>query len=197
VTGDYGARLRAVSDGAGPAELFAQYAGLQMLCAVRRGPFGVAAMNAAVERALAAAGLIDPGDPWYPGRPVIVTANDYGLGLFNGDMCLILPHPVGGRPSACFKSNDGEYRWLHPARLPEHATAWALTVHKSQGSEFDEVLVVLPDEDAPLLTAELLYTALTRAKQRAELWASSASLRRCVARRVTRESGLPRRIAAN
>jgi exodeoxyribonuclease V alpha subunit len=188
-------RLESVRRGPAPSELFGLYAGSQMLCAVRAGEAGVAAMNFSIERTLAQAGLIDPTDPWYPGRPLLITANDYSLNLFNGDIGLILIDAPSGAARACFMSEGGEVRWMHPARLPPHETAWALTIHKSQGSEFNEVIVVLPPEDTPLLTRELLYTAITRARQRVEIWASPEIVSACVLRRTYRESGLLRRLS--
>lgn len=191
----YRPRLEAVRRGMEPDALFTLYTGMQMLCAVRRGESGVVAMNVAIESELARAGLIDPTDHWYMGRPLMITANDYNLDLFNGDMGIVLGDPTTGAARACFMPQGGEPRWLHPARLPPHETAWALTIHKSQGSEFDDVIVVLPGEDSPLLTRELIYTAVTRARRRVELWATPASVAASVSRRTHRQSGLARRLA--
>ena len=137
------------------------------------------------------AGLIDPRAPWYPGRPVMVTVNDYGLGLFNGDIGICRPDPAaGGALRVFFPAADGGVRAVPPLRLPEHETAYALTVHKSQGSEFDRVLLILPGSDSALLTRELLYTALTRARQAAQVWATDELFVTAVARRIERRSGL-------
>ena len=104
---------------------------------------------------------------WYPGRAVMVRQNDYALGLFNGDIGLCLKTEQGLR--VFFEGDDG-YRGFAPARLPSHDSAFAMTVHKSQGSEFTEVLLALPDQPSPLLTRALFYTGITRAKRRVEIW---------------------------
>jgi exodeoxyribonuclease V alpha subunit len=163
----------------------------RMLCAVRQGPYGVSAMNLLVEQILKGEGLIEPDKKWYHGRPILITSNDYNLRLFNGDVGMILPDPaVNGELRAFFPFPDGSVRTFHPLRLPEHETVYAMTVHKSQGSEFDEVLLLLPDRDSPVLTRELVYTAITRARGRVEIWATEAVFRRAVSRRIERMSGL-------
>jgi len=170
--------------------LFVLYESSRILCALRRGPYGAAGINALCERILREAGLIREL-PWYPGRPVMITKNDYGLRLFNGDVGLILPDPERpGELRAFFPEKDGGIRRFAPVRLPEHETVHALTVHKSQGSEFDSVLLILPDRDSPVLTRELIYTAVTRARRRVEIWGNEEVFRRAVARRNERSSGL-------
>ena len=119
-------------------------------------------------------------------------------GLFNGDSGIILPDPsAGGELRAFFLSAEGRLRRFLPSRLPVHETAFAITVHKSQGSEFKKVLLILPQSDAPILTRELLYTGLTRAREGVELWASESVLRAAISRRVTRSSGLRKRSRNN
>jgi exodeoxyribonuclease V alpha subunit len=169
----------------------------QVLCALRRGKWGAEEVNAFAERELASAGLLRAvprragEERWYPGRPVMVTANDYVLRLFNGDVGVALPDPgAGGDLRVFFPAPEGGLRSLPPARLPAHETAYALTVHKSQGSEFDEVLLLLGDRPAPVLTRELLYTGVTRARRRVEVWGTDGVFREAVARRVKRSSGL-------
>jgi exodeoxyribonuclease V alpha subunit len=121
----------------------------------------------------------------------MVTVNDYGLGLFNGDIGICRPDPVaGGSLRVFFPAPDGGVRAVPPLRLPEHETAYALTVHKSQGSEFERVLLVLPSSDSPLLTRDLVYTGLTRARQAAQLWGAAELFLIAVARRIQRRSGL-------
>ncbi len=161
-----------------------------ILCALREGPFGARAVNLLVERALAEEGIISPGGRWYRGMPVMISRNDYELQLFNGDMGVVLSPERGGGLQACFAMPDGTVRRFHPVRLPEHETAYAMTVHKSQGSEFDRVLVLLPDRPSPVLTRELLYTAVTRAREYVEIWAPEDVLRSAVSRRTLRSSGL-------
>jgi exodeoxyribonuclease V alpha subunit len=147
-------------------------------------------VNALAEEILAEAGLVRPEGPGYAHRPILITRNDHGLQLFNGDTGVILPDPESGAPRAFFSGPDEGVRQFPPARLPPHETVYAMTVHKSQGSEFDRVLFVLPERESPVLTRELLYTGLTRARQRAELWADEGVFYAAVARRVSRSSGL-------
>jgi exodeoxyribonuclease V alpha subunit len=128
---------------------------------------------------------------FYRGRPVLITANDYPLGLFNGDVGIVLPDPeAGGELRAWFLAADGKLRRFLPARLPAHETAFAMTVHKAQGSEFERVLFLLPDRDTPVATRELIYTAITRARAHVELWHRPEMLREAIARRTQRTSGL-------
>ncbi|CAM5222554.1 RecBCD enzyme subunit RecD OS=Castellaniella defragrans OX=75697 GN=recD PE=3 SV=1 [Castellaniella defragrans] len=144
----------------------------QVLCALRTGPWGVEGLNRLIESRLRAADHIpDPAGSWYAGRPVLVTRNQPALGLSNGDIGLTLRVPDWRRAGlwalrvAFPGSEAGTVRWVSPARLSDVATVYALTVHKSQGSEFDQVVLVLPDRLGPLLTRELLYTGITRARR--------------------------------
>jgi exodeoxyribonuclease V alpha subunit len=121
---------------------------------------------------------------------VLVTRNDYTLMLFNGDIGVTLPDPARGPLCVHFPGPAGQTRPFAPQRLPEHETAYALTVHKSQGSEFDEVLLILPDRDSPVLTRELLYTALTRARNRIVVCGRAEVIATAVGRRIRRASGL-------
>ena len=120
----------------------------------------------------------------------MVTRNDPHLKLFNGDIGIILPAGAAGEPRAWFLGADNALRSLLPLRLPAHETVFATTVHKSQGSEFENVLLVLPDRVNPVLTRELIYTGVTRASRRVELWFTPPVFRAAVARRVERTSGL-------
>jgi exodeoxyribonuclease V alpha subunit len=169
-------------------ERLALFGALRILCPVREGPYGVAAMNRMVEKLLQEAGLLDPEGRHYHGRPVLVTENDYALQLFNGDIGLIVREE--GELRACFLDRDGSLRRISPLRLPPHETAWAMTVHKSQGSEFDRILLVLPERDTPVLTRELVYTAITRARAAIEIWSGEEVLSAAIARRTYRSSGL-------
>ena len=179
-----------------PLEALAALARFRVLCTLREGPFGVAGLNQMTEEILEAAGLIKPSGPWYNHRPVMVTRNDYNLKLFNGDIGVILPDAPSGDPRAFFPGPDNEVRKFLPLRLPEHLTAFALTVHKSQGSEFDRILLVLPDRESPVLSRELLYTGITRARKSVELWFDDKVFRAALARRVSRTSGLREALAA-
>jgi exodeoxyribonuclease V alpha subunit len=162
----------------------------RILCALRQGPYGVVALNRLTEEILAEAQLIPARERWYGGRPVMVTRNDYSLKLFNGDVGVILPDAVSGEPRAWFLGTDNTLRGIPPVRLPEHETVFAMTVHKSQGSEFEEVLLILPDRDSPVLTRELLYTGATRSSRRMEAWFNEPIFRAALACRVERTSGL-------
>jgi len=166
--------------------------GFRILCAHRRGPYGVTGWTAQVEGWLAAAGLAADGE-WYPGRPLLVTENDYGLGLYNGDTGVVVAGE-DGRLSAVFDRPGGPAGYS-PARLGAVDSVYAMTVHKSQGSQFGTAAVLLPDAASPILTRELLYTAVTRAKRELILVGSEAAIRAAVARPVARASGLARRLA--
>ena len=172
-------------------EALASLQRFRILCAVRHGACGIENLNTVAEEILAEAGLLTPRRGWYSGQPIMVTQNDYNLALFNGDSGIILPDAdEGGELRAFFLSAEGRLRRFLPSRLPVHETAFAMTVHKSQGSEFGKVLLILPENDAPILTRELLYTGLTRAREGVEIWAAEAVLRASIARRVVRASGL-------
>jgi exodeoxyribonuclease V alpha subunit len=162
----------------------------RVLTALRQGPFGAESVNRLVEEILSEEGRISTDGPWYPGRPVMVTENDYSLRLFNGDVGVILPAQPSGALMAFFIGADGQVRSVLPPRLPRHETVFAMTVHKSQGSEFAQVLLVLPDRESPVLTRELIYTGVTRASESVELWMNEPVFRAAVARRVQRASGL-------
>jgi len=165
--------------------LLEAFAAFQVLCALREGPQGVGALNARVEQALG----FDARDGWYAGRPVMVTRNDYALKLMNGDIGLCLPRDGGRR--VAFRDAEGRLRWVLPSRLEDVETVFAMTVHKSQGSEWPDLLLALPAQPAPVLTRELLYTGLTRAKQRLTLLAPSREvLRQAVEKQVRRSGGL-------
>jgi len=168
-----------------------------VLCAVREGPLGVIQLNRHIEGAL---GLGDSA--WYVGRPVMVTRNDYALNLMNGDIGLCLPDANGVLrvvfatsvdPSEAPKAPLSPVRWVLPSRLESVETVFAMTVHKSQGSEFKHVLLTLPAQESPVLTRELVYTGLTRARERLTLWAPNEGLLwNACARRVMRSGGLDR-----
>ncbi|HEY6532350.1 MAG TPA: exodeoxyribonuclease V subunit alpha, partial [Acidimicrobiales bacterium] len=162
---------------------------LRVLCAHRRGPFGVARWNWQFEEWLAD-GAAHPGG-FYVGRPVLVTANDAVSGLANGDLGVVVA--TEGAARVAFAASGG-VRLVAPARLEAVETVHAMTIHKSQGSEFDEVVVVLPPADSRLATRELLYTAVTRARHGVTLVGSEAALRRAIANRVVRQTGLRDRL---
>jgi exodeoxyribonuclease V alpha subunit len=164
----------------------------RLLCAHRRGPYGVTRWGIEVERWLAAAlaGYGEEGE-WYPGRPLLVTANDYELNLFNGDLGVVVGSPEG--PRAAFGSPAAPQSFA-PVRLSAVQTVHAMTVHRAQGSQFGCVSFVLPPPDSPLLTRELLYTAVTRATDRVQIFGTEEAVRRAIERPASRASGLRRRL---
>ncbi|HET6809936.1 MAG TPA: exodeoxyribonuclease V subunit alpha [Acidimicrobiales bacterium] len=166
----------------------------RLLCAHRRGPAGVAVWNPRIEEWLSAEieGFSSDG-AWYVGRPVIVTANDYSLRLFNGDTGVVVAREGG--VGVAFR-RGGAVVQVSPSRLAAVDTVFAMTVHKSQGSEFDEVVVVLPDPSSRIMTRELLYTAVTRARQRVTVVGTADAVRAAVERPVARASGLTGRLSA-
>ena len=174
----------------GIAAVFAAFHRFQVLCALRRGGLGVEGINARVEQYLARKGHDCGGRLWYPGRPVLITRNDYGLELYNGDIGICLPDPESGVVKVWFAGSAGSYRGLMPYRLPQLETVFAMTIHKSQGSECDEVLIVLPREENRLLSRELLYTGVTRAKKEVRLACGREVFSQTVQRKTVRFSGL-------
>lgn len=182
---------RALADAPDVATALRQARAQRILCAVREGPAGSHTLNALVGRAL------DPlhgGEAWFPGRLVLVTANSYRQQLFNGDIGIAWPDATG-EIRVWFEADEGPRAWL-PAALPAHEPAWALTVHKAQGSEFDRVLLALPEQGARVLSRELLYTGLTRCRRELLLWAGAEALRAAIDRRALRWSGVAARLGA-
>jgi exodeoxyribonuclease V alpha subunit len=172
-------------------EIFDLFENFRILCAVREGFCGVAALNSLVETIFEEQHLLRKDKKWYVGRPILIRRNDYNLRLFNGDVGIFLPDIFSGADfRVFFAGQEGKFRPFHPLRLPEHETVYAMTVHKSQGSEFDNVMFILPDRDSPVLTRELAYTAITRAKGRVSLWGSESIFRTAVSRSTRRMSGL-------
>ncbi len=160
----------------------------RVLCVRKTGSRGVVELNAKIELALARNGTISLQGENYDGRPVLINSNSYSLGLFNGDIGMISTQKEG--PKAYFMGLDGSQRAFSPARLGLHETVFAMSVHKSQGSEFGCVAIVLPDEPTPVLTREVLYTAVTRAKKKVQIFGSEAMLRHAIDRPTVRNSGL-------
>lgn len=167
------------------------FEGFRILCAVREGEWGVTGLNEAIEQRLEAAGLLRRRGEWYVGRPVMVTRNDYGTGVFNGDIGLTLPDPARPGSLRVYFSEGASVRSVLATRLRQVETAFAMTVHKSQGSEFSHTVVVLPREGGAVLARELVYTGITRAREFFTLCTPAAAvLDLAIAQRTQRASGL-------
>jgi len=180
----------------------------QLLCAVRHGPSGTERLNRDIAAALFATGLIETDRGWYEGRPVMMTRNDYSLGLMNGDVGITLrmrsvdselrlyvAFPITRGTSSTAPQSDGAMvRCVLPSRLGEVETVYAMTVHKSQGSEFEHTALILPDDAPAMLTRELLYTGITRARRWLTLIATHASIEQALGQRTRRYSGLAERL---
>ena len=164
----------------------------RLICAHRDGPHGVAHWNHQVERWLAEESGVDHWPLWYAGRPLLVTSNDYGLGIYNGESGAVVRRPDGVLRGV-INGSRGALDFA-PSRLADVETMHALTVHKSQGSQAQRITVLLPPEDSRLLTRELFYTAVTRAQQSVRVVGSEAEVRAAVARQATRATGLAQRL---
>ncbi len=198
--GDDGARVEGERDDVGARIEAIQAAlralgGFRILCAHRRGPSGVARLGSAAIEALSRAGRIQVRGERWAGRPILILRNEPALGLYNGDVGLVAEDPRSrGELRAFFEGPEGGPRSLALPRLPAHETVLAMSIHKSQGSELDELAIVLPPPGSPLLTRELLYTAVTRARRGLSIHASREAIEICVRRRAARASGLQARL---
>ena len=192
--------LTAIKDKRPAREVLNIFNQFRLLCALREGPFGVQGLNTEIRAALARNKLIEAETLWYPGRPVLITRNDHGLGLYNGDVGITIPgHNDSGdvdnqRLRVVFQLPGGSLKALLPSRLPEHETVFAMTIHKSQGSEFAHTAMILPDTLNPVLTRELVYTGITRAKTELDIFTSENVLSQAIARPTHRSSGLEERL---
>ena len=184
--------LTLVQQQATPEAILDAFNQFQLLCALREGTFGIAGLNDAIEKALQQQGLVDATSQWYEGRPVLITRNDHGLGLYNGDIGMTVLDD--SRLKVAFQLPDKQFKLFLPSRLPEHETVFAMTIHKSQGSEFPGVAMVLPDKDNPIITRELVYTGITRAKSTLSVFSGMDMLVKAAKSPTQRESGLYRRL---
>ncbi len=187
--------LRAIENSNDIEQIFNVFKRFQVLCANRAGKYSVADINSRVERRLASRGHINPIGTWYHGRPVMITQNDAALQLYNGDIGLCLKDAEqSGKLMVFFQRPDGSIKKCLPARLPHCETVYAMTIHKSQGSEFDEILIALPDQHNPVLTKELLYTAITRARKSVKILADQKVFNDTVLRKIERFGGLAQKL---
>ncbi|MWN31356.1 MULTISPECIES: exodeoxyribonuclease V subunit alpha [unclassified Gilliamella] len=175
------------------ALVLAKFAEYRLLCAVREGHFGVEGLNKQIELLLAKNKLIQlkNKETWYVGRPIMILRNSTSLGLYNGDIGItLMAEHDSSKLRVYFPFADGSIKGFSPFRLPEHETAYAMTIHKSQGSEFDHVNIILPTDYSPLLNRSLLYTAITRAKKTVSIYATEPILLQAVKSQTERHSGL-------
>lgn len=170
--------------------MFEKFDCFRILSGTRKGHLGVIKLNEYIESILKNAGFISSNDMYYHGRPIMVTKNDYSVKLFNGDVGITIYEKESDRMMIYFLQADSSFRKISPARLPAHETVYAMTVHKSQGSEFDHVAFILPDSDKAILSRELIYTAVTRAKRKVHMFAEKNSYIMAVGKKVRRMSGL-------
>ncbi|MBN2429120.1 MAG: exodeoxyribonuclease V subunit alpha [Deltaproteobacteria bacterium] len=173
-----------------PGDFLEGFREFMILSAMRRGPFGVEAINSGIELELIQAGIVARLGQGAATKPIMIVANDYRLGLFNGDIGVLFYDPVQGRCDAFFPKPDRKLRKISPSRLPAYESAFAMTVHKSQGSEFNHILLILPNRYSDLLTRELIYTGITRARKKIDLLTPQAVFIEAVSRRISRSSGI-------
>lgn len=186
----YDAYWEAVRQKQDIASLYKVFSSYQVLTAVRQGEFGVELVNKYIEQYFYQRGRVLDPHVWYPGKAVMITRNDAGLGLFNGDIGLCMPDEFQ-RLRVWFMQPDGSFTGLLPSRLSEFEVVFAMTVHKSQGSEFERVSLLLPMTPSPVLTRELIYTGITRARKEFSLWGAASLVMAAAQTRIERNSGLP------
>ncbi|MCG7532101.1 exodeoxyribonuclease V subunit alpha [Psychrobium sp. MM17-31] len=191
---DYLTNANALSNAVGVEALLAQFGEFQLLAPTKNGALGVDTLNEKIEQQLIKHQLIAPKQGvWYIGRPVMITSNDHSLQLYNGDIGIVLPDFDGDERSpnrVYFKMADGSIKSFLPSRLPDCDTVYAMTIHKSQGSEFEHVVMAMPETFSPLLTKELLYTGITRAKKSVEIFSDAGILQKMALAHTKRFSGL-------
>jgi exodeoxyribonuclease V alpha subunit len=176
---------------ANPDTVLQAFDKFRILCALRHGFYGVEMVNRSIEKLLIREGFLKTGYLGYHGQPIMITHNDYTLKLFNGDVGVILRNPEKrDELLAFFRETDGNIREFLPSRLPQHETVFAMTVHKSQGSEFESILMILPPQFSMVLSRELLYTGITRAKHRLDIWGNEEVFKHAIQQKIQRTSGL-------
>ena len=190
----YSHYLNAVQKEADFKEIFKLFSQFQVLCSNRQADRGVIEINKAVEKKLSQQKKIQLSGQWYQGRPIMVTQNNHNMQLYNGDIGLYLKDNSTGENRVFFLCPDGRIKKVLPSRIPAHETVFAMTIHKSQGSEFDECLCVLPHQMNPVLNKELIYTAITRAKKRLFIVSDETVFKATLKKRVSRMGGLANKL---
>lgn len=192
----YASYLNAIYDKKNAGEILDAFSKVRILCAVREGELGVEGINEAVRKALIRKELLPYTDHiWYVGRPVMIMKNEANLGLFNGDIGICLYDEENAQLKVYFSMPDGSIKTFLPSRLPDHQSVFAMTIHKSQGSEFEHCILLLPNYHTPVITRELIYTGVTRAKKRLDIYALQDILYRGIKERTLRVSGLGERLS--
>ncbi len=187
---NYKAYLQLIKEGANVADIFHAFARFQVLCSNRHGEYGVIEINQKIELLLAQYIDVSVSGQWYTGRPVMVTQNNPGLKLYNGDIGICLQDQELGGLAVFFLTPDGQVRKITPNYLSSVETVFAMTIHKSQGSEFDQCVCVLPADMNQVLSKELIYTAVTRARHALKIYADYSVFSQAVMQKVERVGGL-------
>jgi exodeoxyribonuclease V alpha subunit len=180
-------------------DMFAEINNFRTLCVLRNGPYGVGMLNRIIEKILSETGLIFPKEKLYEKLPVMITKNDYRLNLYNGDTGIIAYDPLSKNVlKAWFSSVDRDkkisFRPYHPAQIPSYEISYAISIHKSQGSEFNNIHLILPDSINPVLTRELLYTGITRTRNRVGIYGKEPIFIKAVEQKISRVSGLRKKL---
>lgn len=195
ISEQYSYYLQLIKDNANFKDIYAAFCQFQVLCSNRQGENGVSNINEKVEQKLAGKNKIQRIGTWYPGRPIMVTQNNAGMQLYNGDIGICLSDE-NFTNQVFFLRSDSSIKKVIPSRVPAHETVFAMTIHKSQGSEFDECLCVLSDKFNPVLSKELVYTAVTRAKKRLKIFSSYSVFSQALEKKVVRTGGLLEKLSA-
>ncbi|WP_347987254.1 exodeoxyribonuclease V subunit alpha [Methylomonas sp. AM2-LC] len=195
IVANYSHYLQLIKSSADFLSIFNAFNQFQVLCSNRHGSNAVTDINQRVEQQLFKLNKINLSGQWYAGRPIMITANNPGLQLFNGDVGLCIQDPDSeGQLRVFFFRGDGSIKKLQPARIEACETVYAMTIHKSQGSEFENILIILPDHSNPVLSKELLYTAITRAKTQVKMISKESVFKTAITHKVQRHSGLAEKL---
>ncbi len=187
--------LKLIKSAAPFQKIYQSFNNFQALCSNRYGTNGTVAINTQVEQHLLASGNIDKTGEWYAGRPIMITQNNAAMHLYNGDIGICLFDPeLDGKLMVFFPGIDGHIKKFLPTRLPHCETVFAMTIHKSQGSEFDEILIALPPTMNPVLSKELLYTAITRAREKVIMVTEKTVFEQTIQKKTQRYGGLEEKI---